>query len=157
MKTLKRRKLEGRTDYKARLNLLKSEIPRLVVRKSNRFITAQIVSSETAQDKVLFGANSKMLISKGWPKELEGSLKNRAAAYLTGLMLGKIAKGKVDEVIPDFGMNRNVHKSRIYAVLKGVIDAGMKVRASEEVLPSIEELKSLEKTKGIFDKVKGAI
>ena len=157
MKTLKRRKLEGKTDYKARLNLLKSEIPRLVVRKSNRFITAQIVSSETAQDKVLFGVNSKMLLSKGWPKELEGSLKNRSAAYLTGLMLGKMAKGKVEEVIPDFGMNRNVHKSRIYAVLKGVLDAGVKVRVSEDVLSSMEELKALEKTKNIFDKVKEAI
>jgi large subunit ribosomal protein L18 len=157
MKTLKRRKLEGRTDYKARLNLLKSEIPRLVVRKSNRFITAQIVSSETAQDKVLFGVNSKMLLSKGWPKELEGSLKNRSAAYLTGLMLGKMAKGKIEEAILDFGMNRNVHKSRIYAVLKGVIDAGIKVRVSEEVLPTVEELKAVEKTKSIFDKVKEAI
>ena len=36
MKTLKRRKLEGRTDYGKRLKLLKSNSPRLVFRKTKR-------------------------------------------------------------------------------------------------------------------------
>ncbi len=61
MKTQRRRRLETKTDYKARLALLKSEKPRLVIRKSNRYILAQIVLSEIAQDKILFRVSSKDL------------------------------------------------------------------------------------------------
>ena len=35
-KVQRRRRIEAKTDYKARFNLLKSEKPRLVVRKTNR-------------------------------------------------------------------------------------------------------------------------
>src|SRR3989338_66668 len=104
-KSIKRRRAEQKTDYKARLLFLKSGKPRLVVRKTNRYIIAQVVESSIAQDKVLFGVTSKDLLSKGWPKEKSGSLKSLPAAYLTGLMLGKMAKGKVKETILDIGMN----------------------------------------------------
>ena len=33
-----RRRREGKTDYKKRLNLLKSELPRFIVRISNKYI-----------------------------------------------------------------------------------------------------------------------
>ena len=36
-KTVRKRRHEGRTDYKARMQLLKSEKPRVVFRKSNRY------------------------------------------------------------------------------------------------------------------------
>ena len=61
MKLPRRRRLESKTDYKSRLALLKSEKPRLVVRKTNRYIIVQIVSSEIAQDKILVGKTSKKL------------------------------------------------------------------------------------------------
>ena len=48
MKTIRRRRLEHKTDYKARLGLLKSNMPKLVVRKSNRYITVQLVISDIA-------------------------------------------------------------------------------------------------------------
>ncbi len=151
MKTLKRRRLESKTDYRARLALLKSEKPRLVIRKSNRYVTAQIVISDLAQDKVICGVTSKILLSKGWPEEAMGSLKSIPAAYLTGLLLGKCAIGKkFPEAILDMGMNRNIQKSRIYAVLKGAVDSGMQVPHSEDVLP---EIKANEKIKKIFDKI----
>ena len=51
MKSIKRRRREGKTDYKARLAMLKSEKPRLVIRKSNRYLVVQIVGSEIAKDK----------------------------------------------------------------------------------------------------------
>ena len=154
-KTIRRRRKEGKTDYKARLAMIKSEKPRLVIRKSSRYITVQIVQTEIAQDKVIVGTTSKALLKKGWPKELSGSLKSKSAAYLTGLLLGKMAKS-VGPLILDLGINRNIQKSRVYAVLKGALDSGLDVSHNPEALMSDEEL-TTEKTKLIFDKVKEAI
>jgi len=99
MKTIRRRRYERKTDYKARLALLKSGKIRLVIRKSNRYITAQIVESNDAQDKVLAGLSSKTLIGKGWPAN--SSIKNLAAAYLTGYLLGHKLKDNHHEIIVD--------------------------------------------------------
>jgi large subunit ribosomal protein L18 len=156
MKTLKRRRQEGKTDYGARLAMLKSGKVRLVLRKSNRYIIAQFVQSEMAQDKVIAGSSSRDLLLKGWPKELVGSLKSRAAAYLTGLMLGKLAHGKVSEAILDLGLNRSVNKSRLYAALAGVIDSGIKINHKKDVLPTSEEIKA-GKAEKIFDKLKAEV
>ncbi len=152
-RTIRRRRYEAKTDYKSRFTLLKSGKPRLVIRKTNRYVIAQVVVSEVAQDKVISGLTSKALIEKGWPKEKEGSLKNMAAAYLTGFLLAKKIKDKVDEVIVDFGMNRNVKKSRIYAVVRGAIDGGLKMNVGENILPEIKELKIDDKIKPVFDKL----
>lgn len=155
MKTPRRRRLEGKTDYKLRLEILKSGRLRLVIRKSNRYITAQIVDSEDAQDKILVGFNSKLLLTKGWPEEMSGSLKSLPAAYLTGFVLGKMAlKSKIQEAIVDMGMYRNVPNSKIYAVIRGARDAGLEIPCSEEVLPKLENIKN-EKIAKIFDKIAG--
>jgi len=153
-RTIKRRRKENKTDYKARLGLLKSGKNRLVIRKTNRFIIAQIVGSNIAQDEVIIGVNSKELISKGWPKEKIGSLKNLQACYLTGFLLGKKYNG--EEVILDIGLQRNVHKGRIYAVLKGVVEAGLNIKHNEESLPSDERIND-EKMKEIVKKIKEKI
>lgn len=153
MKIIKRRRIEGKTDFRRRLGMLKSEKARLVVRKSNRFVYAQIVVSDVAQDKVIVSVDSKMLLSKGWPKELEGSLKSLSASYLVGFLLGRMAKDKVSEAILDLGLNRNVQKSRIYAVLKGAVDSGLNIPHSEESLPTLEEIKSNKKLGKVFESV----
>lgn len=150
----KRRRMEARTDYRARLALLKSEKPRLVIRKSNRYILAQVVESHSAQDRVVINATSKDLLSKGWPQEFKGSLKSLPAAYLLGLMIGKKAEVKTKEAILDLGMQRNVKKSRIYAVLKGVLDSGLAVPHSPDSLPSIELIKANKKTGNLVDRLK---
>ncbi len=149
-RTIKRRRLEAKTDYNARLSMLKSGKTRLIVRKTNRYLIAQLVSSNLAQDKVIVGVSSKDLLGLGWPKELAGSLKNRIACYLTGMLLASKAKGK--EAILDLGMHRNISGSRIYALVKGAIDAGLKIPCSEESLPKIEAKD--EKFSGIFEKIK---
>lgn len=155
MKTPRRRRLEAKTDYKARLALLKSEKPRLVIRKTNRYIIAQIIASDTAQDKVVAGMNSNVLLSKGLPKESAGSLKSLGAAYLTGFLLGKKAlEAGIKNAILDAGMHIHVKNSRIYAALKGVVDAGLNVPHNPEVLPQMESIKS-EKISKIFDKIVG--
>ena len=89
MKTSRRRRKENKTDYHARLLMLKSEKPRVVVRKSNSYITIQFVEASIAQDKVVASASSKELLALGWPKEKKGSLKSLLASYLTGLLLAK--------------------------------------------------------------------
>jgi large subunit ribosomal protein L18 len=157
MKLPKRRRLEAKTDYKSRLALLQSGMPRLVVRKSNRYMTAQIVKSELAQDKVIAGATSKILLSKGWPKEMSGSLKSLPAAYLLGLVIGKFAvKAGIKKAILDIGMNRNIKNSRLYALLKGALDAGMEISCGKDVLPSMEIIKNT-KIKELFDKIAAEI
>ena len=155
MRTVRRRRLQQKTDYKSRLSLLGSEKKRLVVRKTNRYIISQIVESHIAQDKVIVGLSSRDLLSHGWPEKLKGSLKSLPASYLTGYLLGKMAKEKkISEVILDLGMHRNVHKSRIYAVVKGIVDAGIKIPHSSEILPETEKIEGNEKFSPIIKSIK---
>lgn len=156
-KTQKRRRKEAKTDYKARFALLKSEKCRLVIRKTNRYIIAQLVNSNLAQDKVLKTLSSKDLLDKGWPKEKAGSLKSLVAAYLTGFMLVKQYKGKIKEAVFDLGMNRNIPRGRIYAALKGAIDAGLNIQYDKKVLPSEERLKANKNTANLLEKIKGEL
>ena len=139
-RTFRRRRKEQKTDYRARLALLKSQKPRLIIRKTNRAIIAQIVVSEGAQDKVLITVTSRDLLAQGWPKESQGSLKSLPAAYLTGFLIAKKIKAKTPQAILDLGLQRNIPRSRLYAVLKGAIDAGLSVPHSAEVLPTSEIL-----------------
>jgi len=155
MKTIRRRRLQRKTDYKSRLALLKSNKPRLVIRKTNRYIIAQIVESDIAQDKIIANTSSKDLLTKGWPKELSGSLKSIPAAYATGLVLGNLVKEKFTdkEIILDIGMYRSVPRSRIYAALKGIIDFGLNVKHDPEILPTDEQIKSKEKLTPLMNKL----
>jgi ribosomal protein L18 len=100
----------------------------------------QIVVSDVAQDKILFGTSSKILLTKGLSDAKSGTLKNRFAAYLTGFLVGKKMKEKVKEAIVDIGMHRNIQKSRVYAAVKGAKDAGLVVACSETALPEEKEI-----------------
>lgn len=160
MKTIKKRRRKGKTDYKARLMLLKSALPRIVVRKTNRYIIIQYVKSKEAQDYIVTGANSKELLKYGWEKEKIGSLKSIPACYLIGFLLGnKIKKiGKNSKAILDIGLAINVKKSRIYAVLKGLIDSGIEIKHKKEIFPAEERIKGAHlKNKIDFEKIKGEI
>ena len=53
----KRRRREHKTNYTKRLILLKGKVPRLVVRKTNKYIILQIIESSHAQDKVSYSVN----------------------------------------------------------------------------------------------------
>jgi len=158
----KRRRL-GKTDYKKRLKLLLSKKPRLVVRKSLRYIRAQIVEFDKKGDKTLVSASSQELKKLGWKFACD----NLPSAYLTGLLIGKKALEKeINEVIPDLGLYPSIKGSRIYAVIKGTIDAGLKVPCDDSILPSEERIKGmhianyLEKFKNLpeeFEKIKQKI
>ena len=61
-----RRKLQGKTNYRKRLELLKSNALRIVVRKSLKNITVQAVEYHPDGDKTLFTVTSKDLKEYGW-------------------------------------------------------------------------------------------
>lgn len=136
MRIEKRRRRENKTDYKNRLNILKKGTPRIVFRKTNKYLIAQYIESKEAKDKVIFGFNTKDLIGYGWPKEFSGSLKSIPAAYLLGYLMSKeIIKSKLEKPIVDFGMIRMIYKTKTYAFLKGLIDAGLKIPCKEKTFP----------------------
>ena len=127
-----RRKREGRTDYRKRLKLLVSRSIRLVVRLSERHVVAQLVEYSVTGDKVLVTASSKELEKLGW-KAGGGSL---PAAYLVGALLArKAAKLKLEKAILDTGKRTPLARSRVYAVLRGSVEQGLKVPHGEEILP----------------------
>jgi len=138
----KRRKLEGKTDYKARIALLKSNKPRVVFRKSNRYVIGQFIKSKEARDTIIVGVNSKQLMGYGWSKDAVGSLKSIPACYLTGFLLGKkvLDKDKETDTIFDTGLLRSLKKSKIYAFLKGVKDSGLNVKSGKDIFPDEKKL-----------------
>ena len=153
-----KRKLSKKTDYRKRLDLIKSRKLRLVIRPHLNNMILQIVEFNPGGDHVLITITSKQLVSYGWNYHRG----NMPSAYLTGLLLGKKAhEKKIYEAILDIGLNSGVKASRIYAVLKGAVDAGLKIPYSEEVLPKDEIVQGkaiveydslLQKNKDIHDK-----
>ena len=133
-----RRKREGKTNYKKRLALLKSGMPRIVVRKSLNHISGQLVSYGEKGDKIAITVKSQGLAKLGWPTR-----GNIPSAYLTGLQLGKrIAEKKIKNVIIDIGMQSHSSMSRVYALVKGVADTGIEVVCPEEIFPTEDKIKA---------------
>lgn len=134
-----RRRREGKTDYRKRKALIISGKPRLVIRGSIRNIIAQVTLAKPEGDVVLVSAHSRELIRNfGW----KAPTGNTPAAYLTGLICGLRAKAKgIEEAILDIGLHSPSKGSRIFAVLKGFIDAGIEVSHSEEKLPDDSRIK----------------
>ncbi|MCL7383483.1 MAG: 50S ribosomal protein L18 [Thaumarchaeota archaeon] len=133
-----RRRREGVTDYRVRLKLVKSNLPRLVIRKSNRYIIIQLVESRVGGDKTLITVTSKHLLDYGW----RAGTKNLPAAYLTGFLAGLLAKKKgVEKAVVDIGLYTPVSGSRIFAAVKGFTDAGIDVKVGGEKLPREERIK----------------
>jgi large subunit ribosomal protein L18 len=136
-----KRRRENKTDYLKREKLLRGNIPRLVFRKSNKYIQVQYVESKSAQDKVIFNLTTKMLLEKSFPKEFSGSLKSIPASYLIGYYAGKkIQKEKLKQPIIDTGMYPTLYKTKIFAFIQGVIDSGIKISCKKEAFPSKESI-----------------
>jgi len=133
-----RRKRESRTDYGKRLKILLAHKARVVVRFTNQKIIAQLVQFEPQGDRVVLGIESSKLKKLGW----DYSLKNLPAAYLTGLMFGKEALAKDQkEGVFDTGFKTPLHKGKVYAFLKGVVDSGFTIpHGEEDIFPSEERL-----------------
>lgn len=133
-----RRRREGRTDYRRRLALLKSGDTRVVVRRTNGNVIVQFVDWADHGDQVKVTAVGRELEKLGWT----GSAKNTPAAYLTGLLAGKRAlEAGVEGAVLDLGRHLPVRGSKVFAALKGVLDAGVDVaHGSDEIYPSEDRL-----------------
>jgi len=133
-----RRKREGKTDYNARLRLLRGNLPRFIIRRTLHNIIAQVATYEPSGDKIHSTVTSGELAKYGW----KGPGSNTPAAYLVGLLAGKkaVAKG-VNVAISDIGMQSSVKSSVLYAVIKGANDAGLSVSVSDAVVPSAGRLR----------------
>jgi len=157
-----RRRRQGKTDYRARKRLItqyknKYNAPRyrLVVRFSNKDVTAQIVYAKLTGDIVLAAAYSHELKRYG----VKVGFTNYSATYATGLLLarrlltkigladkykgqetptGEDFQVKVNEQGPrpfkallDVGLSRTSTGARVFAALKGALDGGLNVPHSE--------------------------
>jgi large subunit ribosomal protein L5e len=100
----RRRRRQGKTDYKARVKMVKQDKNkfnnrkyRLIVRFTNRFCICQVAYATIAGDIVVAQASSKELDKYG----IKAGLKNYAAAYCTGLLVARrtLKKFGLDQAI----------------------------------------------------------
>ena len=133
-KILKRIRSE-KTNYKKRKIMLMSKRDFISVSITNENTQVQILKPEITGDKVIASAHSRFLLKDGW----KGSRKNIPAAYLTGYFVGKKALSKgIDNAIVYSGTRK--YTQRMAAVVKGVVDAGLKVPSNEETFPPEERI-----------------
>jgi large subunit ribosomal protein L18 len=135
-----KRRRNSETDYHRRFRMLRGGVPRAVVRVSNTQVTCQLVKYEKDGDRVISSVTGKTLVDKHkWPSE--ASRKSVPACYLAGYLLGKSALSSGhEEAILDIGLAASSRGNRIYAALKGMVEAGMDVPHSEDILPSDERI-----------------
>ncbi|GCA62255.1 ribosomal protein L5 eukaryotic/L18 archaeal [Kipferlia bialata] len=171
-----RRRREGRTDYYARKRLVtqaknKYNMPkyRLVVRRTNKDVIAQIIFSTLDHDEVFCAAYAHELPSYG----LSVGLTNYASCYCTGLLLARRVLAKLaeqtgkplNELYPgveevtgeyfkveeaedapapftcflDIGLARATRGARVFSVMKGAIDGGLSIPHSMKRFPGYDD------------------
>lgn len=132
-----RRRREGKTNYRKRKALILSGKPRLVVRGTLKNVIVQVIAAKPQGDEVLVSAHSRELIKYGWAAPRG----NIPAAYLTGYLCGLKAKRKgLEEAVLDIGLHSPSKGSRVFAALKGAVEAGLNIAHSEEKLPEEDRL-----------------
>ena len=135
-----KRRRQGKTDYHRRMRLLRSGAPRAVVRVSNTQVICQLVSYNPEGDSIIHSVNGKSLTeSFSWPSDV--SKKSIPACYVAGYALGKKALSSGNqEAVLDIGLAASSTGSRVFAALKGMVDAGLEIPHGESVLPSEERI-----------------
>jgi large subunit ribosomal protein L18 len=132
-----KRKRIGKTDYKKRITLLLSDRPRLVIRKKIKNSVAQFVEYNEKGDKVLATASTRELVKLGWKYD-RGNL---PSAYLVGALAAKKAAAKgVKTAVLDVGLQKITPGGKIYAALKGAVDAGIEIPHDPSIFPSEDRI-----------------
>jgi len=164
-----KRRREGKTDYHARKKLViqaknKYNTPknRMIVRISNKDVTAQIAYARIEGDVVISSAYSHELPKYG----VTCGLTNYAACYCTGLLLARRTlaninladryEGQVEvdgEMFSvedndsgpgafrahlDVGLARTTTGAKVFAVMKGAVDGGIDCPHSEKRFPGYD-------------------
>ncbi|MFH1106203.1 MAG: 50S ribosomal protein L18 [Candidatus Aenigmatarchaeota archaeon] len=131
-----RRRLEQKTDYDARLKLIKSGKPRLVIRRTNKAYIVDVVAYEPSGDKVIAHASGFELKKYGW----KYSFKNLSAAYLAGFLCG-MRSPPDEEAVVDLGLHVSSKGAGLYAAVRGAVDAGINVPWDEKIAPPMDRIK----------------
>tara|TARA_B110000495_G_scaffold201486_1_gene219051 strand:- start:1266 stop:1778 length:513 start_codon:yes stop_codon:yes gene_type:complete len=152
----KRRRV-GETDYRRRMKLLRGDKLRAVVRISNTQTTCQLVEFNPEGDLVITSVNGKTLVDKySWPTD--ASRKSVPASYLTGFALAKnaIAAGH-ESAILDIGLSASSTGSRVFAALKGMVDAGLDIPHGDQVFPDEDRINGAHIDDSMADKVQKSL
>ena len=129
-----RRRREAKTNYRVRRIMATSGRTRFVVRASNKSIVVQLINSKIERDVVHTQANSSELEKYGWL----GGKKNTSAAYLLGLLAGRKALSLgIDAAILDLGLTRPTKGAKVFAVVKGALDAGLEIPCDSDIIPEL--------------------
>jgi len=155
-----RRRRGGKTDYRARLRLIKqskskndSSKFRLVVRYSNKSICCEVVNALMVGDRTVSHAHSHELVNFG----VKVGLSNYPAAYCVGLLCARRCLEKFSQVcspseqtsgnhnlretktpgnpftaVLDAGLKRTSTGSKVFAALKGAVDGGLSIPHNEK-------------------------
>jgi len=152
-----KRRRKGKTDYRHRLKLVKSNLPRAVVRKTLNNIIVQFVEYHPDGDKIIGSASGFELKKLGW----KYSTGNTPSAYLAGLLGGKRAiKNNIKNAVLDIGLQRPSKGSKVFATLKGMIDAGVSIPHDKDMLPGDDRLRGAHISKEMeksFEELKAKI
>lgn len=133
-----RRRREGKTDFRARLALIKSNVPRAVVRRSLKNIQVQFIEFHMDGDRILTATNTVELKKFGWDR----ATCNVPGAYLIGYIAAKRALQKgIEHAVLDIGLRRATGGNRSFAALKGMLDAGLDIPHGEGIFPSEERIR----------------
>jgi len=132
-----RRRREGVTDYYVRKKLLSGRETRAVVRRSSKYVSVQLADFTMNGDAVIAAASSKDLKEMGWTN----SCSSIPAAYLTGYLAGKRAlKAGIEYAVLDIGMQTPAKGAVLFAVVAGMVEAGLEVPHGDGVLPTDDRL-----------------
>ncbi|MFP4038639.1 MAG: 50S ribosomal protein L18 [Candidatus Nanohaloarchaea archaeon] len=129
-----RRRREQKTDYEQRLKLLKSDHPRAVVRTSNKHTKMHLSFYKEEGDENRCFTSTEELENFGWSHNTG----NLPSAYLAGFLMG--SKAEEDKAILDIGLQEKKSGGRVFAAVKGMIDAGLEIPAGEEAFPEEERI-----------------
>ncbi|MEC9120606.1 MAG: 50S ribosomal protein L18 [Candidatus Thermoplasmatota archaeon] len=135
-----KRRRNGETDYRRRMKMLRGGFARAVVRVTNTQTICQLVNYEPTGDKVKISIDGRTLVEKyGWP--IDASRKSIPASYISGFAMAKaaIAAGHKEAVL-DIGLAASTPGNRVFAALKGMVDAGMEIPYGESVLPNDDRI-----------------
>lgn len=134
-----RRRRTGKTDYRKRKIMILSKVPRFVVRCSLKHTTVQIIDAHSIGDRTLISTSSQEIVKEfGW----KAYCRNLPMAYLVGFFVGHkaLAQG-ITQTVLDIGLKKASKGGRVFAALKGAVDAGLNMQHNEKILPSTSRIK----------------
>lgn len=114
--------------------MILSNVPRFVVRCSLKHTSVQIIEAHSIGDRTLVSSSSQEVSKKF---EWKAYCRNLPMAYLVGFLIGhKAVSQGIDRTILDIGLKKASKGGRVFATLKGALDAGLNMQHNAKIMPS---------------------